>query len=174
MNQNTIVKDGLIYQKIKMIILPTDDKSGIHLQRFTNQFLIYKNEHKGDEYTQSQHIYFISYEDINEGDWHFKINPNGDLVSRVPEVADKYVEMSQGHKGYVKIIATTNPECEKKVFTYYCPQLMKGVYNKSTFRPSNQFIEDVVNELNKKNKIELFLAVDEGGKYDYYFDTKNV
>lgn len=93
-------------RKHKVIALPTEDASKLHLQKDTKEWLYYSTgEHKGNSVILPHHLYITSDEEIKEGDWYIlKIGNDESQPLRRTDCESVF----RGDKK--RIVATTNPE----------------------------------------------------------------
>lgn len=132
------------YKKVQVVMLATDKlnkKNDICLFDYGLNIAL-----KEDIGYPTQHLYFLSYEEIKEGDWVLSIWDNEWEIPYILSLKDSKLEY---HSNAKKIIATTNPELyihQKETISkperiFYLP------------RPSNSFIQKYVEEYNKGNVI---------------------
>ncbi len=126
------------FKKVKMVMLPTNKKAKKGDLMLQSNTLI-KASYDSD-WANVEHLYFLSDEEIKEGDWMFHnldkkpIQWNGEETETNPSVY-----------GYKKIIATT------ELLTSNI-NLPVGSFNYLP-QPSQSFIEKFVEEYNKGNVI---------------------
>lgn len=127
-----------MWLKRKVVMLPTNEKSNLHKD---SKNLHYLEKANPSLMMQAYHLYFLSYEEIKEGDWYYNI---------VRGTIQQYFNQDRiNDDNWKKIIATTdnlyihNPLIPKEYNTFptYLPQ------------PSQSFIEKFVEEYNKGNVI---------------------
>lgn len=126
-----------VFKKVKVVMLPTNEKVTKNclllcpsLGKYNNSWWLKLNkDDSGIQYTKliSQHLYFLSNEEIKEGDWqvHWSNDLNNYIIS----------QHKLGKSTGLKVIATTDKSLN-------LPQ------------PSQSFIEKYISEYNKGNKIE--------------------
>lgn len=136
------------YEKIKVVMLPTNEKAIIIKEKITNKLKIssLNNPQRWD----CQHLYFLSNEEIKEGDWCL-VTINGGknyhvwkYVSHNGKSDYSYIDLrGQIHKWGVKernkIIATTD-ESLKIPYDSTTP-ISKDWGGKLLPRPSNEFLK---------------------------------
>lgn len=126
------------FKRVKVVMLPTNEKSKLVLS-YRNELAINWTHDlaKFDDATY-QNLYFISDEEIKEGDWYYnhKEYYKG-CYRRTPETDDK------SYLDFKKIIATTDKSLN-------LPQ------------PSQSFIEKYIEEYNKGNVITEVMVEYEG------------
>ena len=116
------------YEKIKVVMLPTNEKAIIIKEKITNKLKISSlNNPQRWEY---QHLYFLSDEEIKEGDWVYNSGQN--IVFKWP---NHYVKANIKGEHLKKIIATTDRTLHYKI------SLPHGEGEQSLPRPSNEFLK---------------------------------
>lgn len=163
-------------KKIKVVMLATDNKSNITKEE--NKLILGgSNIYPKTFYSQPQYLYFLSDEEIKEGDWYYC--RFGDSIYQLQK--DEFI--SEGHKNaktYEKIIATTNPELTKDIRMLckkckgsggpiggYCKSCEKtgiGIIKEQLPIPPDSFIQKFVEEYNNGNIIEEVLV-------EYYLES---
>lgn len=139
---NPFVKIGdSFYKEHSVVMLPSEKASGLDLNPHDNKLSIEKLVFT---HYNPQHLYWLSDEEIKEGDWvlvyyrdkwHLHKTSYKDAIGWIM-IGDYTFDQTSEYK---KIIATTNPELNLP-------------------RPSNPFLEAFVIEWNKGNKIERVLV----------------
>lgn len=133
-----------MFERCKVVMLPTNKKSNIYLELnnpegmliINNLISLYDRERFKDYFPQ--HLYILSDEEIKEGDC-WAINKNNDTL---------YFLDSMGvYDSWLKVIASTDPSLNLPI-------------------PSQSFIEEYTSEYTKGNKIEEVLVEFEA--YDGY------
>ena len=124
--------------KKKVVMLPTNEEAKMWLNKFSNQLHIDTVEKENHENAINQHLYFLSSEEIKEGDWCFNI-VNGKVLK-----ADHDVNYEQDI--VKKIIATTDSSLR-------IGKLEVGGKIEHLPQISQSFIEIFVEEYNKDNVI---------------------
>jgi len=125
------------FKRTKVVMLPTNEKAGLKLG--LNGLLV-NNTLGYDSHFTNQHLYFLSDDEIKEGDWYLK-NGESIIVSALGEI------VKGDYKNCKKIIATTDMSLKQEIFglgeTAMCflPQ------------PSEGFIQKFVNAYNSGNPI---------------------
>ena len=116
-------------KRTKVIMLPTDKASDIHLGLeggHLGGYIYYKNGKLAEERTQPQHLYFTVDEEPKDGEWVIETS-NKNLISQFSEQS-----LNQRSMGCRKIIATTDILRIKEVDSfefgnpqdeYYVPQI---------------------------------------------------
>ncbi|MCK9415575.1 hypothetical protein M0Q97_02820 [Candidatus Dojkabacteria bacterium] len=143
--------NGKYYQECEVVMLAVDKKATD--KPFTTGITLCNDDNLriGNPVGKSesrQELYFLSNEKIKEGDWCIRINPDSSIIG-LPFKADHIIVLSQSHKGYKKIIATTDTsltiidyvDCE-----YPLPQ------------PSKEFIQAYIKAYNEGNPITKVLV----------------
>lgn len=133
-----------MWDKKKVVMLPTNEKVKMWLNKFSNQLHIDTVEKENHENAINQHLYFLSSEEIKEGDWCFDI-VNGKVLK-----ADHDVNYEQDV--VKKIIATTNTNL---IIDKYYPQFTvdKNPIIKYLPQIPQSFIEYFIFQYNKGNII---------------------
>jgi hypothetical protein len=126
------------------ILLNTNGR-GDSLHKPTENYY-YTEDYLKESKFQAQHLYFLSDEEIKEGDW---IINHGFTTSFVDKAEKKFLDL-YNHSDICKIIAITD-----KAITYYSDVEINGFSGDMTFpEPSKDFIKKWIEEYNKGNKIE--------------------
>ncbi len=179
MKQSYTQIEGKFYQECQVIILPTKDitKIGINPERLSDNKLYYFD--MGAVASDCQHLYFISDEEIKEGDWVLRGNGSYGCrkVLRITkdfavctDFWDKPIETPFPLSELKKIIATTDKlltcngvkrEGESCTYNNNCkfPKCQLP-------RPSNEFLQAFVREWDKGNKITRVLVEMEEYAYE--------
>lgn len=123
-------------KKCKVLLLPTNEKASLKLGQ---NGLLVNNTLGYDSHFTNQHLYFLSNEEIKEGDWMY--NPE-----REPSILQCVGKGSL--RGWKKIIATTDKSLS---FTWRDNKNDLHIYHLP--QPSQSFIEKFVEEYNKGNQI---------------------
>lgn len=121
------------YEKIKVVMLPTEKASKIWKDKEEGE-IQYGDCHPDNPDWVAQHLYFLSNEEIKEGDWYL----NNDVLFRADNVFDNGNNPNQ-NKYNKKIIATTD-ESLKIPYDGTTP-ISKDWSGKSLPRPSNEFLK---------------------------------
>lgn len=126
-----------MWNKRKVVMLPTNEKANLYLQK-DKPLLYIKNPEMLNEINikQYQHLYILSDEEIKEGDW-FITNDSKSIFQ-----CGKFEPM----KGDKKIIATTDKSLR-------IGELKEGGRIEHLPQPSQSFIEYFIEEYNKANII---------------------
>jgi hypothetical protein len=181
MNEGYTHVEGKVYQKVSVLILSTEKRSDFVLHTKSN-LLEYVRDQRAiigtTEYFQTQHLYFLSSEEIKEGDWAINLYSNS-LFKITQVFTDGYEGYKPGNEDIVygltdgmgltnfkKVIATTDPalnirDLSEEEKRRYSPAL-KSV---DVPRPSNSFLEAYVREYNKGAAITEVLVEMEKGRY---------
>lgn len=154
MNKGYTEIDGKFYQEAQVVMLPTKNASRLH--RDGAGYFYYKDHPTLSLMTEAQHLYFLSDEEIKEGDW--VIDPK---LNKPVKVTSMFWVSSYTHPHYgcalKKIIATTDSELGIVKYTEG-GNVINGGQPIPLSRPSNSFIEKFVSEWNKGNKIDKVLV----------------
>lgn len=173
------------FKRAKVVMLPTNEK--------TKYLMVYSNVEKtkgklilsglkNDEYKEYQHLYFLSDDEIKEGDWFLYYNKNNQLegIARFIKeegenntLVEKYSKVTGFSKFYIgilgckkyKIIATTDI---KLGTSEYSDRYRESYFNPLP-QPSQQFIQKYIEEYNKGNIITDVLV-----EYEYLLDDRAV
>lgn len=175
-------KTVMSFKRVSVIMLPTNEKTNLFLSDFNKMLNIAKN---CSYYHTGQHLYFLSDEEIKEGDWF--IHPDSPIfesveegkrggigiesyeIHQVKKIEDNFIfytgmrsihkeGVKNGIKGVQKIIATTAIIC-----TGYNKETSK-TFNDYQYlpQPSQSFIEKYVEGYNKGNIITEVMVKYEG------------
>ena len=134
-------------EKHQVVMLPTNEKADLRIGK-THGVLHYKNNIFDESLGVYQHLYFLSDEEIKQGDWMFH-----NLDEKPTQWNGE--EINPSVYGYKKIIATT----DKSLMIAGKCSCMKpeagGCYqcNKNLPQPPQEFIKHYVKEYNKGNVI---------------------
>ncbi len=134
------------FKKVQIVLLPTQNKTNA-LWSYKERRL-YSNEDSNlndEDYTTCYHLYFLSDDDIKEGDWCY--NPqNANKIFRVTDL-EWINKINIKYSNVVKkIITTTNTLLTNETFQYYGMSCFKGV--SSLPQPSQDFIDEYVKAYN--------------------------
>lgn len=178
MNKGYTEIDSKFYKEVSLVMLPTEKAENCLITKQGNGHLNleYHKQYFTKDYLQSiyakaYHLYFLSDEEIKEGDYVINTMHNAEGVSRIGhsfagEISLNYVQARTDR--YKKIIATTDSELgndnclgrfnpktyghdNEQVCKEFCPQCRLP-------KPSNSFTEKFVIEWNKSNKIDKVLV----------------
>jgi len=126
-------------KKCRAVMLPTEESSMIATGKVDNLLVTNKINPFDSKLWQNQHLYIVSDDKIEEGDWY--INISSDKVYQ----AGKYNYLTFTSEDHCKkIIATTD-----KSLIIGVPQFIKGYLP----QPSTQFIEKYIKAYNAGNPI---------------------
>ena len=136
-----------MFKKVKVVMLPTKDEKSRLWKQFNE--LVYFAAGWVTKYNVPQHLYFLSDEEIKEGDWYIAFGNSGISLLQCYKVKDGFLVATDTEKYSFdtykckKIIATTDPSLVISEFSHYSQDLMKvAVYkNRSLPRPSDSFIK---------------------------------
>lgn len=144
------------FKRVKVVMLPTNEKAQLWLSK-GNALTLWGKENNNDKLGANQHLYFLSDEEIKEGDWY---------ISAMKSIISQHNGTEKLPDGWKKIIATTDKSLEisnnldynqllpnRKDFRFYLPH------------PSEQFIEKYIEEYNKGREIKEVLV-----EYNIYDD----
>lgn len=165
------------FKKTKVVMLPTNEKAEIGTNVIVkhNTTLAYgkKVQEPYNMVETEQHLYFLSDEEIKEGDWFLM---NGCIIrqckstNKEPYTIHTVVDTTRGiHHVSVceKIIATT----DKSLIVAKDTEIVSIEYNLP--QPSQSFVEKYVEEYNKGNVITEVL-VEYGYSYRKNNDGENI
>ncbi len=161
MENKVIMIDGNAYLTFEVIMLPTEGKAPItknNVQNglFLNPLQLLATHRMGD--CTNQHIYILSDEEINEGDWCLHSLDKKPIKCEDIQSVDEMTRY-----GYKKIIATTDSS-----LTYLTDDFrMRGKVSKSLPQPKKDFLEKYIIEYNRGNRINRVF-----GECDQYDKTK--
>ncbi len=173
-------------KKCKVLLLPTNEKAtiGSIVTRPSDNRMAIVNVLTKDD-TQPcihQHLYFLSDEEIKEGDWciikdHAYSKPiqvNKIIGSEVALKTDKVIVLNQSLKDCNKIIAITDKSLMQHDKTPI-GENVNGLW-KILPQPSQSFIEKFVEEYNKSNQItEVLVEYERDEEIDGYgYDTLKI
>lgn len=129
------------FKKVQVLLLPTRDYSTLSKAYIANpSYLRYSKtgfEDNAFRSNDNHHLYFLSDEDIEEGDWFIGLQ-------------DRIMRATSGdiYGGYErKIIATTDTSLKLETIEYYGMSSFKGI--SVLPQPSQQFLEEYVEAYNK-------------------------
>lgn len=172
MNNGYTKLDGKFYKEHDVVMLPAEEaencfitKQGVgsltleyHRGYFTKAYLQYI-------YAKAYHLYFLSHEEIKEGDWCILRSRELAKCTKVGVGGFRYFDDASqcygGNDMYLakKIIATTDSELHPNMVTDTLFGITSTWQQEAGLpRPSNSFIEKFVTEWNKGNKIEKVLV----------------
>jgi len=173
-------------KKCKVLLLPTNEKAtiGSIVTRPSDNRMAIVNVLTKDD-TQPcihQHLYFLSDEEIKEGDWciikdHAYSKPiqvNKIIGSEVALKTDKVIVLNQSLKDCNKIITITDKSLMQHDKTPI-GENVNGLW-KILPQPSQSFIEKFVEEYNKSNQItEVLVEYERDEEIDGYgYDTLKI
>lgn len=151
-----------MFKKRKLVILPSNKKTNFNIvlkikgsnpsvSIGTMEYV--KNPNPDNEYWQGQHLYVLSDEKIEEGDW---------ILSK-----NNVILKAQGYETSTdrKIIATTDESLKITKFSHYSQDLVKVAVYKDYIlpKPSPAFVKKFVEEYNKGSQITDVMV-----KYEEY------
>ena len=149
-------------KKCQVVMLPTQKASSLYL--LNNELKLGLNE-KGNSAWKNQHLYIISDDGINEGDWFIHKTDADCSIHRCIERPVKYNVISDNNINYFlgfckKIIATTDTSLKinKKVTNpaiqeYIQQGTVCSFYESILPQPSPQFIQKFIESYDKGNII---------------------
>jgi len=125
-------------KKVQVVMLPTNEKANLFIDK--NQ-LLYFPDHKRSyvewKDVQYQHLYFLSNEEIKEGDWVYN------------SISKEIYQFKENHVDYEnKIIATTDSSLKIH------PMQMNTPHYDYLPEPSQSFLEVYVREYNRGHQIK--------------------
>jgi hypothetical protein len=151
-----------MFKKVTVVMLPTNEKaSSLILRQDGKLFFNGYGREMGKEHGLindiPQHLYFLSDEQIKEGDYAYYPSLNEVLKVDKAEVYEKGKQL--------KVVATIDKSL--KVRTSRDEKIVNpGIYEKSAPQPSQSFIEKYVEEYNKRNIItEVMVEYEPIGAY---------
>lgn len=125
------------FKKTKVVMLPTNEKANLKLGQ---NGLLVNNTLGYDAHFTNQHLYFLSDDEIKEGDWVI----HGLVDDYIYQVNKYNIKQSLANKSK-KIIATTDKSLDFKN-TEDFPSFI-GIHKRDIFpEPSKSFIEKYVRE----------------------------
>jgi len=153
------------FKRVKVVMLPTNEKAQLWLSK-GNALTLWGKENNNDKLGANQHLYFLSDEEIKEGDWY---------ISAMKSIISQHNGTEKLPDGWKKIIATTDKSLEisnnldynqllpnRKDFRFYLPH------------PSQQFIEKYIEEYNKGNVItDVLIEYELISNEEYFGNTVN-
>jgi hypothetical protein len=152
-------------KKCKVVMLSSnknDSKIGLNLNAVTGKHLYYFDQ--GARWDETQHLYFLSDDEIKKDDWVIMLDSFGNVFSN----PQQYINPETQHlnKGLRKIIATTN-------LSIILPEKFPSFTTLP--QPSKSFIQKYIESYNKGNIIDS-VNVEYSGEYDphyggYYAET---
>lgn len=175
-------------KKIPVVMLPTNQTSKIHLNGLTKRLVYSISELEAIEKWKQvpQHLYFLSDEEIKEGEWICIIHSSGVLqINKVLRIKGNknspMYETFYRHKGLVggtnkfkKIIATTDESLSEQIMYYPDGGIIgnKESY-KSLPQPSQSFIERFIERYNAGAPItHVMVEYVMGGKFETFKEMK--
>ncbi len=124
------------FKRVKVLLLPTENPSSLILNDIVKGLFIIAGQGDKIDNCTNQHLYFLSDEEIKEGDW---------CICDYSQV-EKYSEPLAIHR-YKKIIATTDSSLGVLV------KSGTGVLQESLPQPFQSFIEKFIEKYNQGNPI---------------------
>ena len=106
-------KDMSTFKKCQVLLLPTNEKAKMWLNKFSNQLHIDTVEKENHENAINQHLYILSDEEIKEGDWYMYCHFGEWIISNSRETLKNEtntLENLNKDDYFKKIIATTDFE----------------------------------------------------------------
>ena len=147
-----IETDGRYYQEAEVVMLTTDKRTRIDKIRNSLRYSIYLIP--SNAFSEFQHLYILSNEEIKEGDWFIDLKDNTIWQNKAKESMRKSI-----FPECKKIIATTNE------YIGYTDIRVSPVKNFCIYpKPSDSFIKKYIEEYNKGNVITNVLVEYEIGK----------
>ena len=157
------------FKKTKVVMLPTNEKAAMFINKKTPAIMQIGDNKVKNEFWAGQHLYFLSDEEIKEGDWYIHnqikwLRVQQCVGTNLPMDSKKIIattdkSLKNYGKGVDKIMNTFND-----TFADYLPQ------------PSQLFIEKFVEEYNKGNQITEVLVEYERDELvdDYVIEMYNL
>lgn len=145
MKNELIKKDGEYYRKVMVVMLPTKDRKA-QLRRYVDG-CIYGTQRIVNPLAEVdfQHLYFLSDEEIKEGDWVIHESHGIKRVLRCEEIVGKSIVTEKGKSSCwidycKKIIASTDQSLLISKSTFYKTE---DYDDTDTYipRPSNEFLQ---------------------------------
>lgn len=164
MNNDLIQVDGKFYKNHQVVILPTETKSKLYQLLTDKKLYIGDNIPQSDSQRPNQHLYILSDEEIKEGDWYIGERNTGPQLLQCKEIKEGMVIPTESSKypynigECKKVIATTDSSLTQLVQTLHG----KAFVSKELPRPSDAFVQKLVEECNKGNVITEVLVEYEG------------
>jgi len=163
--------DNKYYQGCDVVLLPTESNSGLTLGKSKWGILIQydtKSVHpQNDAYTENQHLYILSDEEIKEGDYAIDLTEDLGLKNDIFKV-DK-ATLKFANQECKKIIATTDDSLSEQIMYYPDGTIIGNVESyKILLQIPQYFIEHFINEYNKGNVLSKVLI----GVEENVVDTK--
>jgi hypothetical protein len=169
---------------VKVVMLPTNKKADLRIGK-THGVLHYKNNIFDESLGVYQHLYFLSDEEINEGDWF--IHPDSSCFDKeCKEVSIggyeiKQVSKTDEHFVYHEVMAISKSKNIKKIIattdkSFRLTEIVKEdgnikfPYITPLPQPSQSFIKKFIEEYNKGNvitevKVEYWAHTEEHIQY---------
>ena len=140
--------NGRYYQEAEVVMLATDKRTRIDKIRNSLRYSIYLIP--SNAFSEFQHLYIISNEEIKEGDWYI------DDINTIRQSITSDKDYWAVRQDYKKIIATTNT-------SLYVPITQDKPFDELP-QPSDSFIKKYIEEYNKGDVITNVLVEYEIGK----------
>ena len=134
-------------KRCKVVMIPTNEKAQIYLRE---KQLIYHNVLQNN-YDNGQHLYFLSDEEIREGDWYM----NNNVLFRADDKFDEGNNPNQ-NKANKKMLATTDSSLIINDWLESKKNNLSGNYEQSNYlpQPSQDFIKAYIEAYNAGKPIE--------------------
>lgn len=142
-------------KRIEVVMLATNKKANLAFNKITNKLGLYNRFIECTTDFKPQHLYFLSDDEIKEGDWFIDLR---DSYNKIPYqctgITSNFILCSSNEINHPKmcckkIIATTDDSIG------YTNLKVSPVPNFCTFpEPSKDFIKVYIEDYNKGNKIE--------------------
>jgi len=132
-----------MYKKLQLVMLPTNEKAQI-IQKENNLLEYYKCSQRLYREYEGRNLYFLSDEEIKEGDWVFH------------KASNEVIQYPKGgfpNSHSKKIIATTDKSIQALKFQGTPLEDFSKIIKGIKAQPSESFIEYYVSEYNKGNII---------------------
>lgn len=158
--------------RYQIVMLPTEKASEVYLGK--NNILISSTKQssimsKNDDFI-NQHLYIVSNEEIKEGDYLYNPATNEILFASV-EMLNWNNDTSQEHKGWKKVIATTDKLCIQNNGSI---KLSNKIYTLNNYLPliPELFIQAYIEAYNEDKVItgEVYIETEEYERAPHFKD----
>ena len=147
--------EGRYYQEAEVVMIATDKRTRIDKIRNSLRYSIYLIP--SNAFSEFQHLYIISNEEIKEGDWYI------DDINTIRQSITSDKDYWAVRQDYKKIIATTNT-------SLYVPITQDKPFDELP-QPSDSFIKKYIEEYNKGNIITKMLVEYKKATYEDWIKT---
>ena len=146
-------QDGRYYQEVEVVMLATDNKSSIIKDENTEQLNLL-----GDIAIYGfQHLYFLSDDEIKEGDWIYNSNGHG-RENKLVHLTSTASVLNAKQFNYKKIIATTDESLKIEIDGNRGDLLPDVSFDIKLAKPSDSFISKYIEEYNAGRQITKVLV----------------